>query len=102
MILGTTSQSRIRSTGPGCGTQHTSRVVNNACVLLAAAPTATPFIRHWRRLLLLLLVGEPLAKTETLQLLPRPLLLGEVALRSNDEEVIQRRFDKQEREYPFL
>ena len=30
-------------------------------VLLAAAPTATPFIRHWRRLLLLLLVGEPLA-----------------------------------------
>ena len=50
------------ATGPGCGTQHTSRVVNNAYVLLAAAPTATPFIRHWRRLLLLLLVGEPLAK----------------------------------------
>ena len=64
MILGTTSQSRIRSTAP--------------------------------------LVGEPLAKRETSPLLPRPLLLGEVALRSNDGEVIQRRFDKQEREYPFL
>ena len=32
----------LRVTGPGCGTQHPLRVVNNTCVLLAAAPTATP------------------------------------------------------------
>ena len=30
--------------------------------------------------------GEPLAKPETLRGLPRPLTLGEVALRSNDGE----------------
>ena len=51
----------LRVTGPGCGTQHPLRVVNNTCVLLAAAPTATPFIRHWRRLLLLPLIVGPLA-----------------------------------------
>ena len=37
---------------PGCGTQHPQRF---ACVLLAAAPTATPCFRHWRRSPLLLL-----------------------------------------------
>ena len=37
---------------PGCGTQHPQR---SACVLLAAAPTATPCFRHWRRSSLLLL-----------------------------------------------
>ena len=35
-------------------------------------------------------IREPLAKPTTLHLLPRPLLLGEVALRSNDGEVVQR------------
>ena len=47
---------------PGCGTQHPQRF---ACVLLAAAPTATPCFRHWRRSSLLPLVGEPLAKRES-------------------------------------
>ena len=37
---------------PGCGTQHPQRF---ACVLLAAAPTATPCFRHWRQMSLLLL-----------------------------------------------
>ena len=31
---------------PGCGSQHPPR---SACVLLAAAPTAPPCFRHWRR-----------------------------------------------------
>ncbi len=36
------------------------------------------------------LAGEPLAKTEPLQGMPRPLLQGEVALRSNDGEAVSR------------
>ena len=52
----------LRSTRPGCGTQHSLR---SACVLLAAAPTATPCFRRWRRSSLLPLVGEPLAKRES-------------------------------------
>ena len=69
LCLRPTSQSRIRSTRPGCGTQHSLR---SACVLLAAAPTATPCFRRWRRSSLLPLVGEPLAKPFTLRRLPRP------------------------------
>ena len=58
-----------------------------ACILLAAAPTAPPCFRHWRRSSLLPLVGEPLAKRHSFtecQSLPS---VGEVALRSNDGEV---------------
>ena len=36
-----------------------------ACILLAAAPTATPCFRRWRRSSPLPLVGEPLAKRES-------------------------------------
>ena len=43
-----------------------------ACILLAAAPTATPCFRRWRRSSPLLLVGEPLAKPFTLRGLPKP------------------------------
>ena len=35
----------LRSTRPGCGTQHPLRI---ARVLLAAAPATTPCFRHWR------------------------------------------------------
>ena len=56
-------------TRPGCGTQHPQRF---ACVLLAAAPTAPPCFRHWRRSSPLPLVGEPLAKPFTLRGLPKP------------------------------
>ena len=35
-----------------------------ACILLAAAPTAPPCFRRWRRSSLLLPTGEPLAKRE--------------------------------------
>ena len=59
----------LRSTRPGCGSQHPPR---SACVLLAAAPTAPPCFRHWRRSSPLPLVGEPLAKPFTLRGLPRP------------------------------
>ena len=38
------------------------------------------------------LVGEPLAKPETLRGLPRPPLQGEVAMRSIDGEVVRRIF----------
>ena len=61
-VLRTTSQSASQPR-PGCGTQHPQRF---ACVLLAAAPTATPCFRHWRRSSLLPLLGEPLASRETL------------------------------------
>ena len=37
------------------------RIYSDDGVLLAAAPTTIPCIRHWRRSLLLPLVGEPLA-----------------------------------------
>ena len=52
-----------------------------ACILLAAAPTATPCFRRWRRSSPLPLVGEPLAKRQSFaecQGLPS---LGEVASR---------------------
>ena len=49
----------LRSTRPGCGSQHPPR---SACILLAAAPTAPPCFRRWRRSSPLPLVGEPLAK----------------------------------------
>ena len=52
-----------------------------ACILLAAAPTATPCFRRWRRSSPLPLVGEPLAKRQSFaecQGLPS---LGEVARR---------------------
>ena len=62
-----------------------------ACILLAAAPTATPCFRRWRRSSPLPLVGEPLAEPFTLRGLPRPLLQGEVARRRRDGEVVQRR-----------
>ena len=73
------------STRPGCGSQHPQRF---ACVLLTAAPTTTPCFRHWRRSSLLPLVGEPLAKPFTSRGLPKPPLLGEVARRRRDGEVI--------------
>ena len=62
------SQSALwRSQHTGCGTQHPLRVVNNTCVLLAAAPTAIPCVRHWRRSLLLPRKGaksrKPFSKT---------------------------------------
>ena len=57
-----------------------------ARILLAAAPTAPPCFRRWRRSSPLPLVGEPLAKPFTLRGLPRPLLLGEVARRRRDGE----------------
>ena len=59
----------LRSTRPGCGSQHPPR---SACILLAAAPTAPPCFRHWRRSSPLPLVGEPLAKPFTLRGLPKP------------------------------
>ena len=54
-------------------------------ILLDKEPTSQSRIRSPA-----LLVGEPLAKPEALQGLPRPLLQGEVALRSNDGEVARR------------
>ena len=57
-----------------------------ARILLAAAPTAPPCFRRWRRSSPLPLVGEPLAKPFTLRGLPRPLPLGEVARHRRDGE----------------
>ena len=58
-----------------------------ACILLAAAPTATPCFRRWRRSSPLPLIGEPLAKRQSFaecQGLPS---VGEVARRRRDGEV---------------
>ena len=62
-----------------------------ACIPLAAAPTAPPCFRHWRRSSPLPLVGEPLAKPFTLRGLPKPPLPGEVARRRRDGEVVRRK-----------
>ncbi len=40
----------------GCGSQHS---IAYACVLLAAAPTTVPCIRHWRRSLSLQAIPSP-------------------------------------------
>ena len=53
---------------PGCGTQHPQRF---ACALLAAAPTATPCFRHWRRSSLLLLTRGGLGKNRERSLFAR-------------------------------
>ena len=58
-----------------------------ACILLAAAPTATPCFRRWQRSSPLPLIGEPLAKRQSFaecQGLPS---VGEVARRRRDGEV---------------
>ena len=58
-----------------------------ACILLAAAPTAPPCVRRWRRASPLPLVGEPLAKRRSFPVCQGLPSVGEVALRSNDGEV---------------
>ena len=66
----------LRSTRPGCGSQHLRRF---ACILLAAAPTALPCFRHWRRSLLLPLPRGASGEEAKRHEMPKPLLLGEVA-----------------------
>ena len=84
----------LDSTSPSLLRNATARVAApSVCcavarILLAAAPTATPCFRRWRRSSPLPLVGEPLARRQSFaecQGLPS---VGEVALRSNDGEVI--------------
>ena len=66
----------LRSTRPGCGSQHLRRF---ACILLAAAPTALPCFRYWRRSLLLPLSRGASGEEAKRHEMPKPLLLGEVA-----------------------
>ena len=70
---------------PGCGTQHPQRF---ACVLLAAAPTATPCFRHWRRSSLLLLTREALAFRKASPLRQRLPSIGELSSDSETERFI--------------
>ena len=58
-----------------------------ACILLAAAPTAPPCFRRWRRSSPLPLVGEPLAKRRSFAKCQGLPSLGEVARRRRDGEV---------------
>ena len=67
--LRTTSQSRFARQGRVAAP---SVCFAAARILLAAAPTAPPCFRHWRRSSPLPLVGEPLAKPFTLRGLPKP------------------------------
>ena len=69
LCLRTTSQSRFARQGRVAAP---SVCFAAARILLAAAPTAPPCFRHWRRSSPLPLVGEPLAKPFTLRGLPRP------------------------------
>ena len=66
---------------PGCGTQHPQRF---ACVLLAAAPTATPCFRHWRRSSLLLLTRGGLGMAENFISSPEAPLQGELAAKQTE------------------
>ena len=68
-LLRTTSQSRFARQGRVAAP---SVCFAAARILLAAAPTAPPCFRHWRRSSPLPLVGEPLAKPFTLRGLPKP------------------------------
>ncbi len=43
----------------GCGTQRVRRPLDGPCILLAAAPTATPCFRHWRQSLQLQSIPSP-------------------------------------------
>ena len=77
-LLRTTSQSRFARQGRVAAP---SVCFAAARILLAAAPTAPPCFRHWRRSSPLPLVGEPLAKRRSFppcQSLPS---VGEVARR---------------------
>ena len=56
-----------------------------ACILLAAAPTAPPCFRRWRRSSPLPLVGEPLAKRLTFPICQSLPSIGEVASRSDED-----------------
>ena len=67
--LRTTSQSRFARQGRVAAP---SVCFAAARILLAAAPTAPPCFRHWRRSSPLPLVGEPLAEPFTLRGLPKP------------------------------
>ena len=88
LCLRTTSQSHFVRQGRVAAP---SVCFASACILLAAAPTAPPCFRRWRRSSPLPLVGEPLAKPFTLRGLPKPPLPGEVARRRRDGEVVRRR-----------
>ena len=84
-ILESTSPSALtRCHCPGCGTQHPQRF---ACVLLAAAPTATPCFRHWRRSSLLLLTRGVLAFRKAFPLRQRLPSLGELSSECETERL---------------
>ena len=84
VVFGGVALSGAFAPRPGCGTRHPRRF---ACVLLAAAPTATPCFRRWRRSSPLPLVGEPLAKRRSFTKCQGLPSVGEVASRSDDGEV---------------
>ena len=62
----------LRSTRPGCGSQHPLRALISTRVLLAAAPTMTPCFRHWRRSSLLPLPRGASGEEEKFSAMPRP------------------------------
>ena len=70
---------------PGCGTQHPQRF---ACVLLAAAPTATPCFRHWRWSSLLLLTRGGLGIAENFSSSPVAPPLGELSAKQTERATL--------------
>ena len=85
-IIILTSPSRLTACHcPGCGTQHPQRF---ACVLLAAAPTATPCFRHWRRSSLLLLPRGGLGIAENFSSSPVAPPLGELSAKQTERATL--------------
>ena len=85
-IIILTSPSRLTACHcPGCGTQQPQRF---ACVLLAAAPTATPCFRHWRRSSLLLLSRGGLGIAENFSSSPVAPPLGELSAKQTERATL--------------
>ena len=60
---------------PGCGFLHLLRALGGTRILQAAAPTATPCFRHWRRSLPLLFAFKAPGRALQKSFFPEPLLV---------------------------
>ena len=77
----------VRPTSPGCGSQRLFRPLGGPHILLAAAPTAPPCFRRWRRSSPLLLPRGGLGIPESFASSPEAPLLGELAGASPTERL---------------
>ena len=69
------SLQQIHSIYPVCGSLHLLRALGGTRILQAAAPTATPCFRHWRRSLPLLFAFKAPGRVLSKKFPPGPLLV---------------------------